>query len=69
MLYNVKQPYTPPLEIHELNAHALLIDTETVGSGMTVEIIEIALGDSLNTTQQLAHLLNIPIRRQQFMRA
>jgi DNA polymerase III epsilon subunit-like protein len=45
MLYNTKQLYTPPLERYEFNRHALIIDTETVGSGPLVEIIEIALGD------------------------
>ncbi|HEX8137986.1 MAG TPA: 3'-5' exonuclease [Pyrinomonadaceae bacterium] len=45
MHFNVKQLYTPQLEIYELNDRALVIDTETVGAGPTVEIIEIALGD------------------------
>jgi DNA polymerase III subunit epsilon len=45
MLYNVKQSYTPALELHELNQRALVIDTETVGSGQTIEVIEIAIGN------------------------
>lgn len=45
MHFNVKQLYTPQLEIYELNERALIIDTETVGAGPTVEIIEIAFGD------------------------
>lgn len=46
MLFNVKQLYTPPLEVYELNERALVLDTETVGAGQTIEIIEIAIGDS-----------------------
>jgi len=45
MLYNTRQSYTPALEPYELNERALIIDTETVGVGPTVEIVEIALGD------------------------
>lgn len=45
MLYNTKQPYTPPLEPYEFNRNALIVDTETVGSGPLIEIVEIALGD------------------------
>src|SRR3982750_2415328 len=45
MHFNVKQLYTPQLELYELNERALILDTETVGAGPTVEIIEIALGD------------------------
>ncbi len=45
MHFNVKQFYTPCLELYELNERALVIDTETVGAGPTVEIIEIAFGD------------------------
>jgi len=45
MHFNVKQLYTPQLELYELNERALIIDTETVGAGPTVEIIEIAFGD------------------------
>jgi DNA polymerase-3 subunit epsilon len=44
MHFNVKQLYTPQLEIYELNDRALIIDTETVGAGPTVEIIELAFG-------------------------
>ena len=46
MHFNVKQLYTPALEIHEFNERALIVDTETIGAGPTIEIIEIALGDS-----------------------
>lgn len=45
MHFNLKQSYTPALELYELNERALIVDTETVGSGPTIEIIEIALGD------------------------
>jgi DNA polymerase-3 subunit epsilon len=46
MHFNTKQLYTPALEIYELNERALVIDTETIGAGPTIEIIEIALGDA-----------------------
>jgi DNA polymerase-3 subunit epsilon len=46
MFYTTKQLYTPPLEPYELNERALVVDTETVGAGPTVEIVEIALGDA-----------------------
>ena len=45
MHFNTKQHYTPALELYELNERALIIDTETVGTGPTLEIIEIALCD------------------------
>ncbi|HEX8853550.1 MAG TPA: 3'-5' exonuclease [Pyrinomonadaceae bacterium] len=45
MFYNTRQSYTPALTPDEFNARALIIDTETVGAGATVEIIEVALGD------------------------
>lgn len=45
MLYNAKQSYTPILEPYEVNSHALIVDTETVGSGGLIEIVEIAVGD------------------------
>jgi DNA polymerase III epsilon subunit-like protein len=45
MLYNARQSYTPALETYELNERALIIDTETVGAGPSVELVEIALGD------------------------
>jgi DNA polymerase III subunit epsilon len=45
MHFNTKQLYTPALEIYELTERALIIDTETVGAGPTIEIIEVALGD------------------------
>ena len=46
MLFNTKLFYTPALEPHELNERVLIIDTETLGSGPAVEIIELAVGDS-----------------------
>jgi DNA polymerase-3 subunit epsilon len=46
MLYNVRQSYTPALEPHELGPRALIIDTETVGSGAEVEIVEVAVCDA-----------------------
>lgn len=45
MLYNTRQSYTPALEPYEFNDRALIIDTETVGTGASVEIIELALGN------------------------
>ena len=45
MHFNLKQSYTPALELSELNERALIVDTETVGSGPTIEIIEIAVGN------------------------
>jgi DNA polymerase III subunit epsilon len=46
MLYTTKQDYTPALHPHEFNDGALIVDTETVGSGPQVEVIEIAVGDA-----------------------
>jgi DNA polymerase-3 subunit epsilon len=46
MHYNLKQFYTPALELYELNERALIIDTETVGAGPTVEIVEVAVADA-----------------------
>ncbi|HZI17910.1 MAG TPA: 3'-5' exonuclease [Pyrinomonadaceae bacterium] len=46
MLYTTKQTYTPPLHPHEFNERALIVDTETVGAGPQVEIVEIAVGDT-----------------------
>jgi len=46
MLFNTRQLYTPPLEPHELNRHALIVDTETIGAGAFIELIEIAFGDA-----------------------
>ncbi len=46
MLYTLRQFYTPPLQGHEFNERALIIDTETVGAGPQIEIIEVALCDS-----------------------
>jgi DNA polymerase III epsilon subunit-like protein len=45
MHFNLKQSYTPALEPYELNERALVIDTETIGTGPTIEVIEIAIGD------------------------
>lgn len=47
MLYNTRQPYTPALELFQLDERSLIVDTETVGSGPEVEIVEIALGNSV----------------------
>lgn len=46
MYFNTKQLYTPALAIYEFNERSLIIDTETVGSGSTVEIVEIAMCDA-----------------------
>lgn len=46
MYFNTKQLYTPALDIYEFNESSLIVDTETVGAGTTVEIVEIAFGDS-----------------------
>ncbi len=46
MLYNTKQLYTPALEAYEFNERALIIDTETIGAGAGIEVIEIALADT-----------------------
>lgn len=45
MYFNTKQLYTPALEIYEFNERSLIVDTETVGAGATIEIVEIAFGD------------------------
>lgn len=45
VLYNTKHSYTPALELYEFNDRSLIIDTETVGAGAEVEVVEIALGD------------------------
>ena len=45
MLYNARQSYTPALDPCEFNERSLIIDTETVGSGPEVEVVELALGD------------------------
>ena len=47
MLYNARQSYTPALDPCEFNARSLIIDTETVGAGPSVEVVEVALGDCL----------------------
>jgi DNA polymerase-3 subunit epsilon len=65
MLYNTKQSYTPPLEPYEFNSHALIVDTETVGSGPLIEIVEIALGDVDGNIvyQSLIHPIYNPLPR------
>lgn len=45
MLYNARQSYTPALDPCEFNERSLIIDTETVGAGPSVEVVELALGD------------------------
>lgn len=46
MLHTTRQFYTPPLHAHEFNERSLIIDTETIGAGPQIEIIEVALCDS-----------------------
>ena len=46
MYYNTRLLYTPALEPHEFNDRALILDTETIGSGPLTEIVEVALGDT-----------------------
>ncbi|HKG11757.1 MAG TPA: 3'-5' exonuclease [Pyrinomonadaceae bacterium] len=45
VLYNARQSYTPALDPCEFNERSLIIDTETVGAGPSVEVVELALGD------------------------
>ena len=45
MYYDKKQLYTPTLEPYEFNERALIVDTETVGAGPLIEVIEVALCD------------------------
>jgi DNA polymerase III epsilon subunit-like protein len=45
MHYNLKQRYVPALHLHEFNERSLIIDTETIGIGPSIEIIEVALCD------------------------
>lgn len=45
MHYNLKQHYVPALHLHEFNERSLIVDTETIGVGPSIEIIEVALGD------------------------
>jgi DNA polymerase III epsilon subunit-like protein len=45
VLYNTRQSYTPALEPSEFNERSLIIDTETVGAGPSVEVVELALCD------------------------
>src|ERR1051325_5839895 len=45
VLYNARQSYTPALDPCEFNERALIIDTETVGAGPSVEVVEVAVGD------------------------
>jgi DNA polymerase III epsilon subunit-like protein len=44
--YDKKQLYTPALEPYEFNERALIVDTETVGAGPLIEVIEVALCDT-----------------------
>jgi len=46
VLHNARQSYTPALDPCEFNESSLIIDTETVGAGPSVEVVELALGDS-----------------------
>lgn len=46
MYYDKKQLYTPALELYEFNERALIIDTETVGAGPLIEVIEVAVCDA-----------------------
>lgn len=75
MHFNVKQLYTPQLEIYELNERALVIDTETVGAGPTVEVIELAIGDVEGEiiyetlVQPVFNALPPPSKHQRFSRA
>jgi DNA polymerase III subunit epsilon len=46
VLYTTRLPYTPALEAYEFDERALIIDTETLGAGPSVEVIELALGDT-----------------------
>lgn len=62
MLYNTRQSYTPALEPYEFNERALIIDTETVGAGASIEIVEIALGNSAG--QIIYHSLIRPVYNQ-----
>lgn len=65
VLYNTKQSYTPPLEPYEFNHHALIVDTETVGSGPLIEIVEIAIGDIDGNIlyHSLVHPIHNPLPR------
>lgn len=45
MLYNARQSYTPALDPCEFNERSLIVDTETVGAGPSIEVVELALGD------------------------
>ena len=46
MYYNTRLLYTPALEPQEFNDRALILDTETIGSGPLIEIVEVALGNT-----------------------
>jgi DNA polymerase III subunit epsilon len=46
VLYTSRLSYTPALEPYEFNERALIIDTETLGAGPEVEVIEVAACDS-----------------------
>lgn len=49
MIFNTTQFYTPTLEPYEFAEPALLIDTETVGNGPLIEVIELAIGATNGT--------------------
>jgi DNA polymerase-3 subunit epsilon len=59
VLYSNRLPYTPALEPHEFNERAFVIDTETVGAGPSVEVIEVAVGDT--SGRVLFHSLVKPV--------
>jgi len=75
MFYNTKQFYTPALERSEFNERALIIDTETVGAGPLIEIIELALGDTggqiiyQTIVQPVFNPLPRPAKHQRFARS
>ena len=75
MHFNLKQLYTPPLEIYELNERALIVDTETIGVGATLEIIEIAACDAEgqivfeSLVQPVFNALPPPSKHHRFVRA
>src|ERR1051325_7054557 len=59
VLYNARQSYTPALDPCEFNERSLIIDTETVGAGPSIEIVELALGDCRGRI--VAHTLVRPL--------
>lgn len=72
MLYTTRLSYTPALEPHEFDERALVIDTETVGSGPSVEVIELAVADSSgrvlfdSLVRPVFHRLPPPSRHRRF---